>query len=542
MASDKKQSFLHGAALLAGATAIVKVLGALYKIPLGNIIDDAGFGYFNTAYDIYSVLLMVSTAGLPVAMSRMIAEAGSLGRYGQIRRIYQTALCIFLGLGVAGTVLMTGFCRPLANWMNSPNSWAAIAALGPSALLMCLTSAFRGFFQGQGNMRPTSVSQVLEAVCKLVVGLGLAWFIMKQKNDTALAAGGAILGVTSGCLIATLYMYGAYSRARREMPKSQGGVSSFGQTAKRLLAIAIPITIGSAGLQIITLVDAKVVMSRLIGAAGFTQGQADTLKGVYNFAQTIFNLPYAFVSPISISILPAITAQLTLRNARGARRTEESAIRIMGLITMPCAVGLIVLAQPIMALLRGYTGDTLTTAGNLLAVLGVSLVFTSVVMLTNTMMPGPWLCIPAGDEHVHWRHCEGDCELHFGGQSQHQYPGRAGGHAVLLPVHYGSEPLYHAQGDPKVAQCTQAPAEAPPCLPDHGRRGLWRLAADGGGDCQQACAVCVAHCAGCCGLCDFGHCAAGCHVRRLYAAAQGGENCKAPANSLIFPGHVNFLL
>lgn len=131
------------------------------------------------------------------------------------------------------------------------------------------------------------------------------------------------------------------------MPKSQGGVSSFGQTAKRLLAIAIPITIGSAGLQIITLVDAKVVMSRLIGAAGFTQGQADTLKGVYNFAQTIFNLPYAFVSPISISILPAITAQLTLRNARGARRTEESAIRIMGLITMPCAVGLIVLAQPL---------------------------------------------------------------------------------------------------------------------------------------------------------------------------------------------------
>ena len=115
MASNKKQSFLHGAALLAGATAIVKVLGALYKIPLGNIIDDAGFGYFNTAYDIYSVLLMISTAGLPVAMSRMIAEAGSLGRYGQIRRIYQTALCIFLGLGVAGTVLMTGFCRPLAN-------------------------------------------------------------------------------------------------------------------------------------------------------------------------------------------------------------------------------------------------------------------------------------------------------------------------------------------------------------------------------------------------------------------------------------------
>ena len=386
MASNKKQSFLHGAALLAGATAIVKVLGALYKIPLGNIIGDAGFGYFNTAYDIYSVLLMISTAGLPVAMSRMIAEAGSLKRYGQIRRIYQTALCIFLILGVGGTVLMTGFSRPLANWMNSPNSWAAIAALGPSALLMCLTSAFRGFFQGQGDMRPTSVSQVLEALCKLAVGLGLAWFIMKQKNDTALAAGGAILGVTSGCLIATLYMYNSYRHARRGLSSGGGGVSSFSRTAKQLLSIAIPITIGSAGLQIITLVDTKVVMSRLIGAAGFSQAEADSLKGVYNFAQTIFNLPYAFVSPLSISILPAIAAQLTLRNARGARKTEEFAVRILGLITMPCAVGLVALAQPIMALLRGYTGETLSVAGNLLAVLGVALIFTSVVMLTNTIM------------------------------------------------------------------------------------------------------------------------------------------------------------
>lgn len=386
MASNKKQSFLHGAALLAGATAIVKVLGALYKIPLGNIIGDAGFGYFNTAYDIYSVLLMISTAGLPVAMSRMIAEAGSLGRYRQIRRIYQTALYIFLGLGVAGTVLMTGFSKPLAKWMNSPNSWAAIAALGPAALLMCLTSAFRGFFQGQGNMRPTSVSQVLEALCKLVIGLGLAWFIMKQKKDTALAAGGAILGVTAGCLVATLYMYNAYRQARREMPPDQGAVSSFSQTARQLLAIAIPITIGSAGLQLITLLDAKVVMAQLTGPAGFTQAEADSLKGVYNFAQTIFNLPYAFVSPISISILPAITAQLTLRNARGARRTEESAVRVMGLITMPCAVGLLVLGQPIMALLRGYTGDTLITAGSLLSVLGIALIFTSVVLLTNTIM------------------------------------------------------------------------------------------------------------------------------------------------------------
>lgn len=381
-----KQSFLGGAALLTVTMLVTKAIGALYKIPLGNLLDEQGMNYFYAAYNIYNLLLMVSTAGLPLALSRLVSQAEALGWVNRRRRIVSVAFWLFLLLGLLSSGLMFFLAGDLAGWMHNTRAEDAIRVLSPAVLCVCLVSVIRGYTQGMGDMRPTAASEIIESGSKLVVGLGLAWFIMKQKNDTALAAGGAILGVTSGCLIATLYMYGAYSRARREMPKSQGGVSSFGQTAKRLLAIAIPITIGSAGLQIITLVDAKVVMSRLIGAAGFTQGQADTLKGVYNFAQTIFNLPYAFVSPISISILPAITAQLTLRNARGARRTEESAIRIMGLITMPCAVGLIVLAQPIMALLRGYTGDTLTTAGNLLAVLGVSLVFTSVVMLTNTMM------------------------------------------------------------------------------------------------------------------------------------------------------------
>lgn len=386
MASNKKQSFLHGAALLAAAVAIVKVIGALYKIPLGGIIGDSGFGYFTTAYDIYSVLLMISTAGLPVAMSRMIAEASSLRNYGQIDRTYKTARGIFLGLGVTGTVLMTCFSKPLANFMNSPNSWAAIACLGPSALIMCQTSAFRGFFQGQGNMSPTSVSQVLESACKLVVGLGLAFVIMKATEDSALAAGGAILGVTIGALIALIYMYRCYRGARQEQPLTGGPVDSYGVTAKKLLSIAIPITIGSAGLQIITLIDAKVVMAQLIGPAGFTQDEADGLKGIYNFAQTIFNLPCAFITPITISILPAVTAQLTLKKYRQAQKLEESSVRIMGLIAMPCAVGLGVLAGPVMGLLRGYTGQTLATASNLLGVLGICVIFNSTVLLTNSLM------------------------------------------------------------------------------------------------------------------------------------------------------------
>ena len=134
--NTKKQNFLQGTALLAMSTAIVKVIGAVYKIPLNAIIGEQGFGYFNTAYEIYAVLLMISTAGLPVAMSRMISAASAQGRYGQVRRIYATARGIFLGLGLVGGVLMTVFCRQLAAFQNQPDAWAAIGCLGPCALLI----------------------------------------------------------------------------------------------------------------------------------------------------------------------------------------------------------------------------------------------------------------------------------------------------------------------------------------------------------------------------------------------------------------------
>ena len=153
----KRQNFLQGTAVLALATAVVKVIGALYKIPLNAIIGEQGFGYFNAAYEIYNILLMVSTAGLPVAMSRMISQASSLGNYNQVKRIYAASRNIFLILGFSGSLLMTLFCRQLANFQNMPNAWAAIGCLGPCVLMVCLLSAFRGYFQGQSNMVPTSV-------------------------------------------------------------------------------------------------------------------------------------------------------------------------------------------------------------------------------------------------------------------------------------------------------------------------------------------------------------------------------------------------
>ena len=382
--SQKKQNFLQGTALLAMATAIVKVIGAFYKIPLNAIIGEQGFGYFNTAYEIYNVLLMISTAGLPVAMSRMISQASSLTHYNQVRRIYSTARGIFLALGITGTALMTLFCRQLAQFQNQPDAWAAIGFLGPCVLLICIMSTFRGFFQGQSNMLPTSISQVVEAIVKLIVGIAAAWILLKATGSVALAAGGAILGVTASCLVSSFYLFGCFRKVYPHMPETNDQPRSFSDTAKGLMIIAIPITLGSAGLQFLTMLETKIYMGRLLEF--YTQSAADTMRGIYGMTQTIFNMPCAFITPITISIIPAITAQLTTCREAEAKATEESAIRITGLISMPCAFGLGLLAEPVTALLGGYTGDNLILATRLMTILGFSIMFNAMVLVTTAIM------------------------------------------------------------------------------------------------------------------------------------------------------------
>ena len=386
MAQSKKQNFLHGAALLAIATAVVKVIGALYKIPLKMVIGDQGFGYFSTAYQIYSVLLMIATAGFPIAMSRIISQATSLGNYNQVRKVYKTARGIFLGIGLVSTLLMVCFCRQLAAFQEQPDAWAAVLCLGPCALLMGFLSTYRGFFQGQGNMLPTSVSQMLEAVVKLLVGLVAAVAIMRYTKDVGLAAAGAILGVTVSCLVSALFMRSKFLPAYAELPRTQDEAESYGKVAKALLAIAVPITIGSAGLQLLTLLETKLYMSQLLTANGLSQDTADTMKGIYDMAQTIFNMPCAFIIPITISVIPAVTEQLTLQNHKEVRQTEESAARITGLLSLPCTVGLCLLASPVMALLGDYSGEKLTLAASLMALLGFCVFPYAIIQYTNALL------------------------------------------------------------------------------------------------------------------------------------------------------------
>ena len=405
----KKQTFLQGTAVLAMATVLVKLMGFLFKVPLNNIIGEDGFGYFNTAYDVYNVLLMISTTGLPVAMSRMISQAQTLGNHAQIKRIYRTSLYVFLTIGMVGSLGMLFFCRQLSVMVTTnENSWAAIAALAPCVLLICLVSAYRGFFQGQSNMTPTSVSQIFEAVTRLVVGLGLAWLVMKLTGEAAvraqgivlasgetaqdygditLAAGGAILGVTLGSLISVVYLHHKFRQSNQILSLGGGTAKSTRSTMKELLSIAVPITLGSAGLQIINLFDTMIYMRRLTGALQWTEKMADSAKGVYNFCQTVFALPCSFIPTITIAVIPALTASLTRKDLAEAKATSESSVRTMALIAMPCAAGLFVMAEPVIRLLCStYTEDRIQLAATMLAILGLTVIFNSLVLLLNAIM------------------------------------------------------------------------------------------------------------------------------------------------------------
>ena len=397
--SSKKQTFLHGAALLAMATAVVKIIGFFYKIPLSAAIGNAGYGYFTTAYNIYSVLLMISTAGLPVAMSRMISEASSLGNYAQVRKIYRVSRNIFLILGAISTAVMMALCRSLAVWLNQPDAWAAILCLGPCAFLMGIISTYRGFFQGQGNMRPTSNSQMLEAVFKLAVGLGGAFLVIKLTKNVGLAAGGAILGVTFSCLISAIYLRSVLKPAFRELPVGVGEEKSAGRTMRELLGIAIPITVGAAGLQLLTVAESGLYMNRLVALISenrymghlvteklTAQDVADNVKGIFDQANTIFNMPCAFIIPITVSVIPAITSNLTLKNDAAVRETEESAARITGLLALPCSAGLMLLGRPVMGLLWGHTGEDLVLGGWLMSILGISVFLYGIIQYTNALL------------------------------------------------------------------------------------------------------------------------------------------------------------
>ncbi len=406
MKEIKKQSFMEGAAVLIIAHLVVKIIGACFKIPLANILQETGMAFFSRAYNLYAAMFVMATAGLPVAVSKMVSESLAKKNYGESKKVLRAAVILLTIIGTIGTAVLFFGARPFAEGaFQSPGSYLSIVAISPAILFISILSAFRGYFQGHSNMIPTAYSEVVESVAKLVIGLLGAYFLMSVSVE--MASAGAVFGVTLGGLFALLLLLYFYGKNRKNTPNyDTTATRSTRKIFVKLLTIAVPITIGAAVMSLTNVIDTFMIGNRLqsisvseeigrtlteffgISAQDVTIGAnlshkaADVMYGSYSgYAMSLFNLPPSIVTSISMSIVPAISAALAVSNRQQAKILTESSIRITTIFALPCAIGLGVLSTPILICLYNNV-----RAQDTLALLSLAIVFVCIVSVSTAIL------------------------------------------------------------------------------------------------------------------------------------------------------------
>lgn len=381
----KKQSFLGGTAVLAVAVIVSKLLGALYKLPLGNILGSEGFAHYTVAFNIYNVLLTFSTAGLPLAISKLTSEAHALGRENQKRKLFRTAIWLFFALGLIGSLLMYFGSAQFAHFLVDDDASLSIRALSPAVFCVCLLACMRGYTQGQGNMTPTATSQNLESVVKLIVGLTLAWYLIDAGKSLDVGAAGAIFGITVSEIVAALYL-AFYMLHNRDATPCDDVPPSGKSLMRRVLAIGIPITLSNSAMSLITVIDATIVLWRLNSISSFLSSKPTVLYGQYTFSMNLFSFPPSFIFPVTMSLIPFASAAMARQDRAGADRIISSAFRLIALLALPAGIGLSVLARPILLTLYPAQQTDAIAAGPHLQVLGIACIFVCLMLLTNAIL------------------------------------------------------------------------------------------------------------------------------------------------------------
>ncbi len=447
MAERKKQSLLTGAGALAIATVIVKIIGAVYKIPLLNIFGEEGNAYFTGAYAIYNPLYAISMAGLPIAVSKMVSQNVELGRIKDAQRIFSVSRKVFFTVGLFGTVMLAALAVPYSRMVGSPMNYISILAVAPCILFCCMMSSFRGYYEGLKNMTPTGVSQVIEAAVKLLFGLSAAYFAMeKWKADFAeefaesgaanvfgitvkseaealsamypYAAAVAILGVTLGSMLGLLYLYVKYKRqgfgfTREEIVNSPAAESDK-SIMKQLIRTAAPIAFSSVVLNLSNLIDDTTIRTRLkfametgmdiikemygsvIAASGtLEENIADYLYGTHGAVLNIKNLIPTITLTLGISAIPALATAWTNKNKKDIKVTVESTLRVTMMIAMPAGFGIAALAHPILDLIYASRQPMHEIAEPILIMYGLGMfLFAATSPMTNMLQAVGRMDIP----------------------------------------------------------------------------------------------------------------------------------------------------
>jgi len=347
--SSKGQSTTKGFAILSSATLMVKLLSLLYVPFLSKILGIRGYGIYSSAYVVFVYMYVLTNAGIPVAISKMVSELIATGNYKDAVRTFKIARFLLLILGMVMAILMLLFARPLANRTADPTARLAIMALAPTILISSVLSAYRGYFQGRGNMTPTAISQVLEQIANTVFSLVFAMCFIKY--GLAAGAAGGTIGTSVGALVAVVYMIYYYEENKIfRVPKgySQLNIKRFTtkKIIRKLLGYAVPMTICLGLQQAGTVIDLLLVQARMLDS-GITTSMTTTLWGVLSEYTTLINVPIAIISSLAITILPSISSLMALKDKKAVRSKIDYAFRLCLLVATPSAVGLAVLAKPL---------------------------------------------------------------------------------------------------------------------------------------------------------------------------------------------------
>ncbi len=390
--TNKSKSIIGGMTVLGLAGVICKLVGVLYSIPLTWMIGTQGLGVYNAVFPAYNLLLTISSAGLPVAVSRLVARSLAKDDPRSAKNVFKTALLLLTIVGSVATLIMLAGSNLLAIASDQPTSRIGFQVIAPCVLLVCMLSAFRGFMQGQQNMTPTAISQLIEQVGKVFLALPMAYF--GSKIGIEYGAAGALLGTTIVEGVALLYMVILYYRRRGafaalpqlsdEAPESRRHIGS------QLMGISLPITIGACIVPLSQYIDSTMLVGRLM-STGMAAGTAASVYGLFSGTVIrIINIPTALALAVSMSLVPAISSAKAVNDNDQIVRQTDLGMRFAFLIGLPCSIGMSVLAEPLMRFF--YEGsiieEELILGGELLTMSGLTIILFTVVQATTSVLQG----------------------------------------------------------------------------------------------------------------------------------------------------------
>ncbi len=375
---DGKGNFFSGVLALSLSAIIVKLIGLIYKIPMLRLLGSEGMGYFNSAYEIYALLCVISTSGLPVAMSVLISR-----KRGLEERIFKVSMRLFLLLGAFGTAFMLAFSYPLARFLGSEKSFYCILAIAPTLLFICVSSAYRGYFQGQSRMAPTALSQIIEALGKLVLGIAFAYLALDAGYGGETVAAFAVLGLLLGTAVSAfcLMLLKSLKKDRCALPTHYDG-----HISSELLRIAVPITLSAAVVSLTKMIDMTMILRRL-QSIGYDSADAFSVYGSYTtLCLPLFSLAPSLVSAVALPIVPKLSRAIADGNTEVQAETVNDGIRLTNLISMPVSAGLALYSKEILELLFRGEAEAVELCSPLLTLLAMSVSLSCLVTLGNAIL------------------------------------------------------------------------------------------------------------------------------------------------------------